>query len=161
MGEIKSRLEFLLLLVQYNIDEVTTLFTSFAHAVTKCNPGEWKSVDSNLNDMECVLLEYACNTGEMHNHQPLFAHTDGNPSHPLESLMISGKIKYIPKELWPFSNHYSIVANMKPGLLIQPFERIVWRLRCGIDVLHCHFKNTFHHADLSRGDSNWSYVHGP
>ena len=161
LGEMKSRLEFLLLLVQYNIDEVTTLFTSFAHAVTKCNPEEWKNVDSNLNDMECVLLEYACNTGEMRNHQPLFAHTDGNPSHPVESLMIFGKIKHIPKELWSFSNHHSIVENMNPGLLIQPFERIVWKLRCGLDVLHCHFKNTFHVADLTRGDSNWSYVHGP
>ena len=126
---MKSRLEFLLLLVQYNIDEVTTLFTSFAHAVTKCNPGEWKSIDSGLNDMECVLLEYACNTGEMRNHQPLFAHTDGNPSHPLESLMIFGKIKYIPKEMWPFSNHYSNCCKHEAWLLIQPFERIVFEIK--------------------------------
>ena len=110
-----------------------------------------------LSDFDCVLLEYACGTGEMRNHQPLRAHVDGNKSHPVESMMIFGKVSEDETE----KNCTSLVAKMKDGMLIQPYERLVWKLRCGRDVLHCCFSNTYHLADVSHGQSNWSYVHGP
>lgn len=109
-----------------------------------------------LSDFECVLLEYACGTGEMRNHQALFAHTDTNRSHPVESMMVFGKVPEGDKR-----ESTTIVDHMTNGMLIQPYERIVWDLRCGRDVLHCRFSATYHLSDLSRGSSNWSYVHGP
>jgi hypothetical protein len=84
------------------------------------------------------------------------AHTDTNRSHPVESMMIFGKVPQGDTR-----ESTTIVNTMRNGMLIQPFERIVWELRCGRDVLHSRFSVTYHLSDESRGSSNWSYVHGP
>ena len=95
----------------------------------------------------------------MRNHQSLRAHTDANKSHPVESLMLFGKMSENSEENKRGCS--SLVESMKDGMLLQPYERLVWKLRCGRDVLHCRFSNTYHLADGSRGEHNWSYVHGP
>jgi hypothetical protein len=130
--EMKSRLEFLMILVQKNMGSASELFKSFGAAVDRMQ-GEiqgWKSVDGCLTDFECVLLEYACGTGEMRNHQTLHAHTDDNRSHSVESMMLFGKV---PKE--DSRQSTTIVKEMSNGKLIHPYERLVWDLRCGYDVL--------------------------
>lgn len=71
-----------------------------------------------LSDFDCVLLEYVCGTSKMRNHQPLHAHTDGNKSHPVESMIIFGKVA----EDEPEKNCTSLVSKMKDGMLIQPYE---------------------------------------
>jgi hypothetical protein len=160
IGEMKSRLAFLMILVEKNLGTPRDLFKSFAAAVMRVKEGNsnWIVDEQNglLSDFECVLLEYACGTGEMRNHQALFAHTDTNRSHPVESMMVFGKVPEGDKR-----ESTTIVDHMTNGMLIQPYERIVWELRCGRDVLHCRFSVTYHLSDLSRGSSNWSYVHGP
>ena len=94
IGEMKSRIYFLLILVMKNMGSANELFKSFGAAVDRIKNGKkkWKSEDSLLTDFECVLLEYACGTGEMRNHQALHAHTDTNRSHPVESTMLFGKV---------------------------------------------------------------------
>jgi hypothetical protein len=158
--EMKSRLAFLIILVGKNLGTPNDLFKSFAAAVVRVIEGNsyWILEVQNgiLSDFECVLLEYACGTGEMRNHQALCAHTDTNRSHPVESMMIFGKVPQGDTR-----ESTTIVNTMRNGMLIQPFERIVWELRCGRDVLHSRFSVTYHLSDESRGSSNWSYVHGP
>ena len=102
-----------------------------------------------LNELDCVLLEYACGTGEMRNHQALFALTHKNTSHPVESMMIFGKVPEGEER-----ESTTIVNTMINGLLIQPFERLVWELQCGRDVLHSRFSVTYHLSDHSRGSFN-------
>lgn len=159
IGEMRSRLAFLLVLVEKNMEDPIKLFASFGEAVMRSkNNDDWKNVDAGLSEFERVLLEYACGTGDMRNHQALFAHKDKNKSHPLESMMVFGKV---PEEGNSNMSCRSVVKNMTNAMLIQPYERIVWDLRCGLDVLHSRFTNTYHVSDPSRGLSNWSYVHGP
>jgi hypothetical protein len=156
--EMRSRLDFLMILVQKKMGLASVLFKSFGAAVDRIQ-GEiqgWKAVDGCLTDFECVLLEYACGTGEMRNHQTLHAHTDANRSHPVESMMLFGKVPIDDSR-----QSTTIVKEMTNGKLIQPYERLVWDLRCGYDVLHSRFSVTYHLSDHSRGVSNWSYVHGP
>jgi hypothetical protein len=158
IGEMKSRIYFLLILVMKNMGSANELFKSFGTAVDRIKNGgkKWKSEDSLLTDFECVLLEYACGTGEMRNHQALHAHTDRNRSHPVESMMIFGKVAQEDTR-----QSTTIVKEMTSGRLIQPYERLVWDIKCGYDVLHSRFSVTYHLSDQSRGVSNWSYVHGP
>jgi hypothetical protein len=160
IGEMKSRLAFLLILVKKKLGKPYQLFQSFAEAVMRVKGGNtnWIVEDHHgvLDEFDCVLLEYACGTGEMRNHQSLFAHKDTNKSHPVESMMIFGKVAEGDNR-----KSTTIVNSMSNGMLIQPYERIVWDLRCGRDVLHCRFSVTYHLSDNSRGSSNWSYVHGP
>ena len=161
---MKSCLVFLMVLVSFQLGltgegHCNNLFASFADVVLRGEFENWKVTDPTLSNFDCVLLEYACGTGEMRNHQPLRAHTDSNKSHPVESLMLFGKL---PETVATKRCHCtSLVESMKDGMLIQPYERLVWQLRCGHDVLHCRFSNTYHLADVSRGALNWSYVHGP
>jgi hypothetical protein len=91
---MKSRLEFLMILVHKKMGTANELFGSFANAVRRVqkDPMAWMSADACLTDFECVLLKYACGTGEMRNHQALHAHTDRNRSHPVESMMFFGKV---------------------------------------------------------------------
>ena len=52
----------------------------------------WIEADPGLSPFEMVLLEYACGTGEMRNHQALAAHKDSNKSHFMESMTLFGRI---------------------------------------------------------------------
>ena len=81
--EMKSRLVFLMVLVSFQLGltcegHCNNLFASFADVVLRGEFENWKVTDPTLSNFDCVLLEYACSTGEMRNHQPLRAHTDGN-----------------------------------------------------------------------------------
>jgi hypothetical protein len=149
-----------MILVVKNMGSAKELFRTFAAAVKRVQQdktdSEWKSADACLTDFDCVLLEYACGTGEMRNHQALHAHTDSNKSHPVESMMLFGKVTGQDNR-----QSTTIVNDMTNGRLIQPYERLVWELKCGYDVLHSRFSVTYHLSDHSRGISNWSYVHGP
>ena len=154
--EMKSRLSFLMILLEKEMGTAYELFNTFSKAVLRVKQGNTNWKLTSINEFDCILLEYGCGTGEMRNHQPLCAHTDSNTSHPVESMMLFGKV---PEG--DIRESTTIVNSMRNGMLIQPFERIVWELRCGRDVLHSRFSITYHLSDLSRGDSNWSYVHGP
>jgi hypothetical protein len=156
IGEMKSRLSFLMILLEKSMGTAYELFKTFTEAAIRVKKGKTNWNLQGHNEFDCVLLEYGCGTGEMRNHQALCAHTDTNTSHPVESMMLFGKV---PEG--DIRESTTIVNTMRNGMLIQPFERIVWELCCGRDVLHSRFSITYHLSDLSRGDSNWSYVHGP
>jgi hypothetical protein len=158
IAEMKSRFLFLLIVVECGLGDATKLFSSFAEACGRHigDSQQWKKRDVALSEFDCLLLEYACGTGEMRNHQPLSAHKDSNKSHPVESMTVFGKVAVDDVQ-----TSGTLVQNMKNALLIQPFEGLVWEMRCGRDVLHSCFMNTWHLPDLSRGSWNWSSVHGP
>jgi hypothetical protein len=153
--EMKSRLSFLLVLVHKELELSSEIFSTFAGVVmrVKNNNSSWPSWRTKF---ECVLLGYACGTGEMKNYQQIFNHKDGNKSNLVESMMVFGRVPTNET-----GDPTAIVNAMKPALLIQPYEKIVWKLRCGCDVLHCKFKNTYHVPDKTRDHSNYSYVHEP
>jgi hypothetical protein len=147
-----------MILVHKNMGTANELLGSFTTAVRRVqkDPMAWMSADGCLTDFECVLLEYACVTEEMPNHKALHAHTDRNRSHPVERMMFFGKVSEDNKQ-----QSTTIVQEMTHGRLIQPYERLVWELKCKYDVLHSRFSVTYHLSDHTRGVQNWSYVHVP
>jgi hypothetical protein len=158
LKEMHSRILFLMIAVHYKLDVATSLFTTLGKAVENASAEKqsWLTIDPMLTDYEIVLLEYACGTGEMRNHQALAAHVDKNRSHPVESMVLFGKV---PRE--ERKSDCEIVDDMQDGILYLPHEHLALKMRCGFDILHCSFKSTYHVADSTRGLSNWSYVHGP
>ena len=117
---------------------------------------QWRSDGKICSDWELILLEYACATGEMRNHQALACHKDGNKSHMLESMMLFGKVAAEDE-----TNASTQLQQMKPGFLAFPHLGLYVEMRCGIDVLHSHLKHTYHAADETRNTYNMSFVHGP
>lgn len=60
------------------MDELEAAIKKATHVETQ---KKWRTLDPSINLWEMILLEYACETGEIHNHQALAAHCDGNISH--------------------------------------------------------------------------------
>ena len=169
LAEMKSRFDFLMILVQYRLGDKDKLFKTFAHAARsvmkqwtirkpkKRGTTTWTDADSRLTLFDMILLEWACRTGEMRNHQGVSTHKDGNSSHPVESMTLFGKV-----EDNDVRSSTEIVNNsMVDGFVILPYHRFAWKMRCGRDVLHSSFKKTYHLPDPTRGWFNWSWVHGP
>lgn len=93
----------------------------------------------------------------MQNHQALAAHKDGNKSHPLESMTLHGKV---PSKNGSTSST-TLVQGMTNAKLIFPCQHLMLEIHCGKDVVHSSLTRTHHVPDLTRGNSNWSLVHGP
>jgi hypothetical protein len=152
--EMKSRMSFLLILLENQLEHPHNLFLTFAQAIVRVqnNNRLWPG----RSNVERALLEYACGTGEMKNFQQLYCHKDGNESHLVETMTVFGRV--------PKNDHWdpaTIVDDTKPALLVLPYQKLVCNLQCGCDVLHCKFVNTYHVPDHSRNTSNYSCVHGP
>jgi hypothetical protein len=148
-----------MVLVQYDVNDATNLFKTFVAAykgirdIATC---DWKDSDPTLTDLDCILLQYACRVGEMRNHIALAAHKDGNRCHAVKTMMLFGKIPGNAK-----GGVTKLAESLESGRLYLPFEMMALELRCGIDVLHCSFVNTYHVPDAMRGMNNFSFVHGP
>jgi hypothetical protein len=87
--EMKSRLLFLLILLENQLEHPHNLFLTFAQAVVRVQNNNmlWPG----HNNFERALLEYACGTaGEMKNFQQLYCHKDGNESHLVETMTVFG-----------------------------------------------------------------------
>jgi hypothetical protein len=117
----------------------------------------WKALLPGIDDWHVVLLEYACRTGEMRNHQAVAVHTDGNVSHFLETMVLYGRTLQ-----GNYGNTYdTIVRGFTPGYLYLLQFGIALGFRCGIDICHLQLSETLHVPDRSRDVTNWSAVHGP
>jgi len=143
--------------------ETKVLCNSF---VTSCkrilegNSHHWcQSADklgTELSVADMVLLEWACNTGEMRNHMALHCHEDSNKSHPLESCTLFGRAPNNDNR-----DATTIRKEMKDGCTAPVQLGLCIRVRCGLDSVHCRLRSTMHAADWSRNAHNWSWVHGP
>ena len=92
----------------------------------------------------------------MRNHIAVHGHTDGNTSHPVETLSLFARI---PDGVPPTLD--TVHTYFKDGYLYFPIDGIVVRFNIGKHVIHCNLKNTLHIPDKSRNDKNWSKVTGP
>lgn len=157
--EGKDRLQKLIVLCAMGIapEPAGNLFGTFAKAVVHVmNGSDYFQRVPGITVFERVFLEWMCGTGEMRNHQAVYAHTDGNPSHPMETMMIFGKVAFGDTR-----SSDTIVREMKPGMLVLPFQGLAVEIACCTQIVHCRLKNTMHLADFSRNIWNWSWVHGP
>jgi hypothetical protein len=117
---------------------------------------KWHLCDRSLTCWEAILLEWACSTGEMRNHEACCTHQDGNKSHFMETMWLGGK-----SDPTDTSASTSKVRAMTNGKLVLPVEGLVIDIKCGHDFLHLGLKKTMHVPDNTRNHHNWSRVHGP
>ncbi len=152
---MKSRLQALFLAkhLGYIQNNALTAFTNSGHLSSKTVNEMLKKGHSKF---ESLLLAWALSTGEMRNHQALYAHVDGNKSHCVETLSLFGRV---PSNENLSSNR--VLSKMKEGYLIFPMDGIAVQMNCGKDLIHCSLQKTLHVADRSRDRHNWSKVHGP
>jgi len=145
--EMKSRMQAFAIILGLGLDTFPRLFGTFQEAMDRVQikscQMEWHEVDPTLTLFEILLLEYACGTGEMRNHQALAAHVDANKSHPLESMIL-----------------YDRFGSDKPGSLMIPQKGIGIVMEPGT-LVHLQLGNTMHVPDSSRNEQNWTKVHGP
>ena len=101
IAEMDSRIKTMATVNEFDLCPVEDSWTKAIHKIKKVldvvddqSSGierSWKRVDPNLSLWDIFLLEYACRTGEMQNHEPMATHVDGNTSHFLESYFAIGK----------------------------------------------------------------------
>ena len=109
--------------------------------------------------LRSCLLEWACTTGEMRNHQALCAHVDGNKSHPVETLNIFQRLSTTVDV--EHKNGTKFNDEIVPGYLIFPIDGICIKMIPGQQIVNCSLKNTIHLPDNSRNKDNWTKVYGP
>ena len=83
-------------------------------------------------------------------------HTDGNKSHPFETLSLFARL---PLDVQ--NSMETVKMYFKDGYLYFPIDGVVVRYRIGRHIIHCNLKNTLHIPDESRNNKNWSKVTGP
>jgi hypothetical protein len=154
IAEMKSRLSFFLLLVHTKLENAHDLFLTLAQAAIRVMEDD--KLWPEHGDFERVLLEYACGTGEMKNFVQLGSHVDGNRSHLVETMTVFGRVPHNDSR-----SNSDIVSEMKPALLLLPYQKLVCKLVPGRDILHCKFLASHHLPDYSRNNQNYSCVHGP
>ena len=161
LAEMKSRLRAMVIIETTKLIPNGQVWGSFIDSIRRAEHkiSDWQSINSSLSFFDIVLLEYACGTGEMRNHQALATHIDKNTSHPLESYTLWGKVPMIN------DNHgyctSRLVGGMVSGKLSLPNVGVALVSRCGRDAWHLVLNDTMHAADPSRDQYNWSWVHGP
>jgi hypothetical protein len=159
LAEMKSRLRAMVTIEATKMIPDGQVWGSFISSIRRAENtfADWQLINSGLSFFDVVLLEYACGTGEMRNHQALSTHIDSNKSHPLESYTLWGKV--------PMINYGDctsrLVGGMVPGKLSLPNIGVALVSRCGRDAWHLVLNDTMHAADPSRDQYNWSWVHGP
>jgi hypothetical protein len=117
---------------------------------------QWQTADASVSCWEAILLEWACKTGEMRNHEACRTHQDGNKSHFMETMWLGGK-----SDSKAATSSTAQVKAMTNGKLVLPIQGVVFDIRCGRDFLHMGLKVTMHVPDETRDHLNWSRVHGP
>ena len=103
-----------------------------------------------------IMLAWSCSSGEMRNHIAVHGHTDGNTSHPIETLSLFARIPLLSPITIDTVNIY-----FKDGYLYFPIDGIVLKYKVGRHVIHCNLRNTLHIPDDTRNNKNWSKVTGP
>jgi len=163
ISEMKARLKALAVVQMMKMATRKQLFGTFLNSINRAkNKGfrdSWLSVDSNLSDLDILLLEHACGTGEMRNHSSAAAHEDVNKSHILESMTLCGKAAANNSQ-----RAESIVNEMMEqasGTLVLPQIGLAIALSPGRDTAHMKLTKTMHAPDLSRDSTNWARAHGP
>ena len=123
---------------------------------------EWRqhTDDDSITLWQSILLELACLTMEMRNHQAARLHEDGNHAHPVETMTLFGRLEQTDQVLVEEKTAADAVASMHDGILVLPCEGVCVRMTPGIDIVHLNLKETLHMADPSRNNKNWSKVHG-
>lgn len=135
-------------------------WASFQNALARTNGTvlkQWRACDKKLSYFECVLLEWCCWTGEMRNHQALTAHVDSNKSHSVETMSAFGRLE-------PEHAHLGKTRQVKlfrDAYLCALWEMVVLRTRCGRDIWHLSFGNTYHLPGRERDRYNITCCHGP
>lgn len=159
IAEMRSRLRGFAAVEITNLTKGAPIWESFIASIGIAESTQlaWKALDPRLSFFDIVLLEWACSTGEMRNHQALAAHVDGNKSHFMEAYTVWGKVPTNEEK----RGNTTIVAEMMPAKLGLPHLGLALVSRCGRDAWHLQLKNTIHAADPSRDQYNWSWVHGP
>ena len=141
---------------------VSSIWKNIAVAIDRCKPDshrvkEWQEAAGiALSYWEVILLEWACSSGEMRNHEACHCHFDGNKSHFMETMWLGGKVDVKDQTACTTK-----VQAMKNGKLVLPVQGLVFDIRCGSDVLHLALTNTLHIADETRDRFNFSRVQGP
>ena len=102
------------------------------------------------------LLAWSCSSGEMRNHVAVKGHTDGNTSHPIETLSLFARVPTSAP-----NTKQTVQTYFKDGYLYFPVDGFVLRFKVGRHIIHCNLRNTFHIPDNSRNSKNWSKVTGP
>ena len=155
ISEMKSRIQALFLAnyLGYIGSDSLKQFTETDQFSTKILKEMLKKGHSKFDSM---LLAWALSTGEMRNHQALYAHVDGNKSHCVETLSLFGRVASNEN-----LSSKRVVDKMKEGYLVFPMDGIAIQMNCGIDTIHCCLQKTLHVPDRSRDRHNWSKVHGP
>jgi hypothetical protein len=161
LSEMKSRLRCFCVMDKYGLRNTNhDHWQSFKAAVSRTTNGvvqEWRMADHKLTLFDCVLLEWCCSTGEMRNHQALSVHKDGNKSHSVESMQAFGRIDPLMSHLGETIQ----VQYFRDAILCALWQMVALRVRCGRDIWHLSWGNTFHLADRSRDRYNVTWVHGP
>ena len=99
---------------------------------------------------KAILLEWACCTGEMCNHEALAAHKDGNRSHPVETLTLFGRKKVED----PMDDGCHIVREYKDGVLALPYQHAVLYFKAAADVWQVGLKKTVRVPERTRDQEN-------
>ena len=158
LQEMSSRLRAILLVQALNNPDLvchSNIFESLTKSL-KYNEGIREMRKFTDSDFKALLLKWGCTTGAMHNHEAICAHTDGNKSHPVETLSIYPRIAYDEEEVVNQNSN-----DFHDGYLGFPLHGFNIRITCGVDIIHCSLKNTIHLPDESRSLLNWSRVQGP
>ena len=163
--EMEARVRILALVDHLKMEEEAKeenlLWGSFQKAMRKTlaeGPGsDWCQCEPKLGLWERILLEYACGTGEMRNHEPLAVHCDGNKSHLLESM--TGFPRYAKTDYHRSAT--DILKDCQKMYLAAPFDGFCMGIQPGKDAVALQFARTWHAPDHSRGEKNTSFCHGP
>jgi hypothetical protein len=162
IGEMKSRLRAFAIIVELELDTFDSVFGSFIKAIGRLQKGKckekWHRIDVSLSVFDMLLLEYACGTGEMRNHQALATHPDENKSHHQETMNLIGRVEESDTR-----THDEIAKKMREeraGSLVLPHKGMCAHLEPGCPV-HLQLASTMHAPDRSRDSLNWTRVHGP
>ena len=163
INEMKSRIQSIIIAYSFNLmddfkgEPFETLNQVIENLITFNEYTELKQFGHS--DFEICLLIWSCSSGEMRNHVATKAHTDGNKSHPIESLTMFARIN--PNDINDKYTKAYIKKIISRGYLVFPIEGLVIKFKVGIDIIHSNLKNTLHIADKSRNKINWSKVNGP
>lgn len=168
--EMRSRVKALLVTRHFGLDGCLTptdkgIFDSLRETLQRLESWNlrknWINVGRSLGIVlgmwDVVLLEYACGTGEMRNHQALYAHVDGNKSHFVESMTLFGKVSRDETA----TDTTIVQENLVRGRLGLIWHGFCLEMAPGRDVVHLQLSRTLHAADPTRNSENWTSVHGP
>ena len=161
LSEMKSRFIAILLLIGLDDGALVKRYDLINSMIETLTTQQYLNRFQQFTDsaFQAFLYDWGVSTGAMHNHEAICAHTDGNKSHPLETLTIYPRLPDCGID--GNDNCYLNSNGFVPGYLSFPIYGLNLKINCGKDIVHCSLKNTIHLPDQSRSYDNWSRVQGP